>query len=96
MLFLDFIFGYLHRGTEKLCEFKSLDQCIPYFDRLDYCSVLCNEHLFCFCFEILIRVCFMFRISCIRLLLLEITRIFNCLLATACMFMDLGCLSPLL
>jgi len=99
---LDFIIvvdchiGYLHRGTEKLCELKCLDACVPYFDRLDYCSVVCNEHMLCFAFENLLRCCLCMRVSVLRVCVLEITRCFNGLLCLACMIFDMGCVSPLL
>ena len=88
--------GYLHRGTEKLIEFKSVDIIVPYLDRLDYVSVCYNEHMFTLAFENLFRVCLAFRVSCLRLLFLELTRVFNGLLAVACMIFDIGCMSPLL
>lgn len=89
-------FLILFRGTEKLCEFKTPEQCVPYFDRLDYVSVCCNEHCFCLVFEYMLRCSLSLRLSCIRLYVCEYTRIFNGLLCIACMFMDMGCLSPLL
>ena len=58
LLFLDIHIGYLHRGTEKLLEFKSFEQGLPYFDRLDYVSVVFNEHLFSLAFESLLRCSF--------------------------------------
>jgi len=88
--------GYLHRGTEKLIEFKSFDAVIPYLDRLDYVSVVYNEHMFTLAFEYLYRLCIAFRVSLLRLLFIELTRVFNGLLACACMVFDLGCMSPLL
>lgn len=94
--FLDLHIGYLHRGTEKLLEFKSFEQGLPYFDRLDYVSVVYNEHLFSLAFESLLRCMLSLRVSFIRLLFLELTRVFNGLLCLACSFMDLGSMSPLL
>merc|ERR1711916_195501 len=87
--FIDLHIGYLHRGTEKLCEFKSIELIIPYLDRLDYISVCYNEHMFTLAFEFLLHLCLAFRVSCLRLLFLELTRIFNGLLACACMIFEL-------
>jgi len=92
----DIHIGYLHRGTEKLIEFKSLEQCLPYFDRLDYVSVVYNEHMFALAFESLLRFSLALRVSLLRILFLELTRIFNGLLALSCMVFDIGCMSPLL
>lgn len=94
--FIDINIGYLHRGTEKLSEFKTIEQCIPYFDRLDYVSVVNNEHLLVNAVENLMRVNLTMRSSWIRMIMLEITRMFNGMLCVTCMLMDLGCLSPLL
>lgn len=94
--FIDIQIGYLHRGTEKLLEFKSILSMVPYFDRLDYVSVVYNEHMFTLAFESLLRVSLALRVSLLRLLFLELTRVFNGLLACSCMIFDLGCISPLL
>nr|QMU23866.1 putative NADH dehydrogenase subunit 7 [Trypanosoma lewisi] len=96
IVYIDCIIGYLHRGTEKLCEYKSIEQCLPYFDRLDYVSVCCNEHLLSLCFEYMLRCCLSLRVAFMRLLIVEFTRCFNGLLCISCMVLDLGCLSPLL
>ena len=96
LICLDVHIGYLHRGTEKVLELRTLEQCLPFFDRLDYCSVLCNEHVFCFALESLLRVLLTIRVSCVRVCVLELTRIFNGLLCLACMMFDMGCLTPLL
>lgn len=53
---LDPHIGLLHRGTEKLIEYKTYPQAVPYFDRLDYISVLCNEHAFCLATEKLLNI----------------------------------------
>lgn len=61
---LDPHIGLLHRGTEKLIEYKTYTQAVPYFDRLDYISVLCNEHAFCLATEKLLNIevkCFNFK-----------------------------------
>ena len=94
--YIDVIIGYLHRGTEKLCEYKTVEQCLPYFDRLDYVSVVCNEHLLSLCFEYMLRCCLAIRCAFMRLLMCEFTRCFNGLLCCSCMVMDIGSLSPML
>lgn len=95
-MLMDINIGFLHRGMEKLCEYKTLEQTLPYFDRLDYVSVICNEHLLSLSFENLLRCCISLRVSYIRVLLIEFTRCFNGLLCISCMLMDIGCMSPLL
>lgn len=94
--FVEVVLGYLHRGTEKLCEYKTIEQALPYFDRLDYVSVVCNEHLLALNFELLLRCSLSLRISALRILMCEFTRCFNGLLCVSCMAMDIGSLSPML
>lgn len=94
--FVEVVIGYLHRGTEKLCEYKTIEQALPYFDRLDYVSVVCNEHLLALNFELLLRCSLSIRISSLRVLMCEFTRCFNGLLCVSCMAMDIGSLSPML
>lgn len=96
LLFIDCQIGFLHRGTEKLLEYKCANQCLPYFDRLDYVSIIHNEHVFIVAMELLCVSSLNLRISIIRIMLLEITRVFNGLLAISCAIFDLGSLSPLL
>jgi len=96
LLYLDLHIGYLHRGTEKLLEFKSFEQGLPYFDRLDYVSVVFNEHMFSLAFESLLRVSLCLRVSYLRLIFSELTRVFNGLLCLSCSLFDVGCMSPLL
>ena len=96
ILLVDINIGYLHRGVEKLSEFKSIEQVLPYFDRLDYVSVVNNEHLLVLSVEQLLRANLSIKVSYIRILMLEFTRCFNGLLCISCMVMDLGCLTPLL
>lgn len=93
---IDVVLGYLHRGTEKLCEFKTIEQSLPYFDRLDYVAVLFNEYIFTVCLENVLRVCLLLRCMVVRVLLNEFTRVVNGLLCLFCMLLDLGCLSPML
>lgn len=83
--------------VQKSClNLNLLNKVYPIFDRLDYVSVVYNEHMFSLAFESLLRCSLAFRVSILRLLFLEITRVFNGLLALACSVFDLGALSPLL
>ncbi len=95
-MYLDIQIGFLHRGTEKLMEYKSMLQSLPYMDRLDYVSIIHNEHMFTLAVESLSLATLCFRVSQLRMLMAEITRIFNTLLAGSCAIFDLGSLSPLL
>ena len=69
--------GLLHRGTEKLIENKTYLQAIPYFDRLDYVSPMCQEHAFALAVEKLMQIEVPLRAQYIRVLFSEITRILN-------------------
>ena len=69
--------GLLHRGTEKLIEYKTYLQAIPYFDRLDYVSPMCQEHAFALATENLLGLKVPERGQYIRVLFSEITRILN-------------------
>src|SRR5271156_4289504 len=69
--------GLLHRGTEKLIEYKTYTQAIPYFDRLDYVSPMCQEHAFALAVEKLLGIEVPLRGQYIRVLYAEITRILN-------------------
>ena len=88
--------GLLHRGTEKLIEYKTYVQALPYFDRLDYVSMMVNEHAYCLAIEKLLGCCVPLRAQYIRVLFSEITRILNHLLAICCHAMDVGALTPIL
>ena len=88
--------GLLHRGTEKLIEYKSYLQALPYFDRLDYVSMLCQEHTYCLAIENLVNCKVPKRAQYIRVLFAEITRILNHLLAVGCHAMDVGAMTPML
>jgi NADH dehydrogenase I D subunit len=88
--------GLLHRGTEKLIEYKTALQALPYFDRLDYVSVMAMEHSFCLAVERLTNTVISTRAKCIRMLYAELTRILNHLLAVSCFAMDTGALTPFL
>ena len=88
--------GLLHRGTEKLIEYKTYVQALPYFDRLDYVSMMVNEHAYCLAIEKLLGCYVPIRAQYIRVLFSEITRILNHLLAICCHAMDVGALTPIL
>ncbi|MDX6748395.1 NADH-quinone oxidoreductase subunit D [Geminicoccaceae bacterium 1502E] len=88
--------GLLHRGTEKLIEYRPWLQNIPYFDRLDYCSMLCQEHAYVLGVEKLLGIEAPIRALYIRTLFDEITRILNHLLNVTTMALDVGAMTPLL
>lgn len=88
--------GFLHRGTEKLVEFKSYLQAVPYLDRLDYVSMMVQEHAFVLAVEQLARIVVPRRASIIRVLFSEITRILNHIMAVTTHAMDVGALTPFL
>ena len=88
--------GLLHRGTEKLIEHKSYLQSVPYFDRLDYVSPMCQEHAFALATEKLLGVEVPRRGQFIRVMYAELTRILNHLLAISAFALDVGAMTPLL
>ncbi len=88
--------GLLHRGTEKLIEYKTYIQALPYFDRLDYVSMMVQEHAFSLTVEKLLGLKITKRASYIRVLFSEITRILNHLLAITTHALDVGALTPFL
>merc|ERR1712127_528544 len=88
--------GLLHIGTEKLIEYKNYLQALPYFDRLDYVSMMAQEHSFCLAVEKLFNSKVPLRAQYIRVLFAEITRILNHLLAVGCHAMDVGAMTPFL
>jgi NADH-quinone oxidoreductase subunit D len=93
---LDPHIGLLHRGTEKLIEYKTYVQAIPYFDRLDYVSPMCQEHAFVLAVERLLGLEVPERGQYIRVLFDEITRILNHLLNVPAYAMDIGAITPFL
>jgi NADH-quinone oxidoreductase subunit D len=93
---LDPHIGLLHRGTEKLIEYKTYIQAIPYFDRLDYVSPMCQEHAFVLAVEKLLGIEVPPRGQYIRVLFDEITRILNHLLNIPAYAMDVGAMTPFL
>ena len=87
--------GFLHRGSEKLMEYRTYLKSLPYFDRLDYVSMMTQEHAFCLAIESLSKtVSYTALYVQIRVLFDELTRIMNHLLALSCHSMDVGNLSP--
>ena len=88
--------GLLHRGTEKFIEIRPYLQSIPYFDRLDYCAMLMQEHAFVLGVEKLLGVEVPIRAQYIRVLFDELTRILNHLLNVTTMALDVGAMTPLL
>ena len=88
--------GLLHRGTEKLIEYKTYQQALPYFDRLDYVSIIVQEQGFSLAVEKLLRCAVPLRAQFIRVLFAELTRILNHLIAITTHAMDVGALTPFL
>jgi len=86
--------GLLHRGTEKLIEYKTYIQALPYFDRLDYVSMMCQEHTYSLAVEKIGGIQIPRRAQVIRVIFAEITRILNHLLAVGCHAMDVGAMTP--
>lgn len=88
--------GFLHRGTEKLIEKRTYLKSIPYFDRLDYVSMMTQEHAFCLSVESLLKTSSYTAVYVqIRVMFDELTRVLNHLLALACHSLDVGNMSPL-
>jgi NADH-quinone oxidoreductase subunit D len=86
--------GLLHRGTEKLIEYKTYMQAVPYFDRLDYVSPMCEEHAFALATEKLLGIEAPERGQWIRVLFAEITRVLNHLLNVTTYALDVGAITP--
>ncbi|MCL6682376.1 NADH-quinone oxidoreductase subunit D [Sphingomonas alba] len=86
--------GLLHRGTEKLIEYKTYAQALPYFDRLDYCSPMCMEHSYVLAVEKLMGLEVPIRAQYIRTLMAELTRISNHMLNLGSHIMDVGAMTP--
>jgi len=91
---LDPHIGLLHRGTEKLIEYKTYLQALPYFDRLDYCSPLCMEHSYVLAIEKLLNIEVPERAQYLRVLFAELTRICNHMLNIGAHVMDVGAMTP--
>ena len=88
--------GLLHRGTEKLIEHKTYLQALPYFDRLDYVSMMCQEHAFVLAIEKLLELEVPPRGQYVRVLFSELTRVLNHLLNVTTQGMDVGAMTPVL
>ena len=88
--------GLLHRGTEKLIEYKTYQQALPYFDRLDYVSPMCMEHAYVLAIEKLLGLKVPARGQAIRVLFSEITRLLNHILNITSHAMDVGAITPAL
>ena len=88
--------GLLHRGTEKLIEYKTYLQAVPYFDRLDYVSPMCQEHTFALAVEKLAGIDVPIRGQYIRVMFSEITRILNHIMNISAFALDVGAMTPLL
>lgn len=88
--------GLLHRGTEKLIEYKTYLQALPYFDRFDYVSMMTNEQCFSLAVEKLLNIEIPERAKYIRTMFAEITRILNHLMSILSHAMDVGALTPFL
>lgn len=88
--------GLLHRGTEKLIEFKNYVQALPYFDRLDYVSMMMQEHGYSLAVEKLVKLDVPIRAQYIRILFAELTRLLNHIMALTTHAMDVGALTPFL
>jgi len=86
--------GLLHRGTEKLIEYKTYSQALPYFDRLDYCSPMCMEHSFVLAVEKLLDLEVPLRAQYLRTFFAELTRISNHMLNIGSHVMDVGAMTP--
>src|SRR6516164_9851949 len=88
--------GLLHRATEKLAEYKTWIQSLPYMDRLDYVSMMCMEHAYCLAMERLLGVDVPIRAQYIRVMFDEITRILNHLLWLGAHALDVGAMTTFL
>jgi NADH-quinone oxidoreductase subunit D len=88
--------GLLHRATEKLAETRTWIQSVPYMDRLDYVSMMCNEHAYCLAVEKLLQLDVPVRAQYIRTMFDEVTRILNHLLWVGCHALDVGAMTMVL
>ena len=88
--------GLLHRGTEKLAENRTYLQSIPYMDRLDYVSMMANEHAYVMCIEKMLNLKVPIRAQYIRVMFDEITRILNHLLWLGAHALDVGAMTVFL
>ncbi|KES12155.1 NADH:ubiquinone oxidoreductase 49 kD subunit 7, partial [Snodgrassella alvi SCGC AB-598-O11] len=88
--------GLLHRGTEKLAESRTYLQALPYMDRLDYVSMMCNEQAYCLSVERLLNIEVPVRAQYIRVMFAEITRILNHLMGVGSHALDIGAMTVFL
>ena len=88
--------GFLHRGTEKLCEYREYPKILPYFDRLDYVSTIAGEQAYSLITEKLMNINIPKYATLARILFVELIRISNHLLALTCHAMDVGAITPFL
>ncbi len=88
--------GLLHRATEKLAETKTYIQSLPYMDRLDYMSMMCNEHAYCLAIEKMLELDVPIRAQYIRVMFSEITRLLNHLLWLGAHGLDCGAMNILI
>ena len=88
--------GLLHRATEKLAEHRTYLQALPYMDRLDYVSMMVNEHAYCLAVERLLNVDVPLRAQYIRVMFDEITRILNHLMSIGSHALDVGAMAVFL
>jgi len=96
VIYCDPHIGLLHRGTEKLIEYKTYLQALPYFDRLDYVSMLAQEHAFSLVIEKALRCVVPKRAQYIRVIFCEITRLLNHIMSLTTHALDVGAFTPLL
>ena len=88
--------GLLHRATEKLAETRTWIQTVPYMDRLDYVSMMCNEHAYCMAIERLLGIEAPLRAQYIRVMMDEVTRILNHLMNVGSHGLDIGAMAVML
>ncbi len=88
--------GLLHRATEKLAETRTWIQSVPYMDRLDYVSMMCNEHAYCLAVEKLLQLEVPVRAQYIRTMFDEVTRVLNHLRWVGCHALDVGAMTMVL
>jgi NADH:ubiquinone oxidoreductase subunit D len=92
----DIHIGLLHRGSESLMEVKHYEKSIPYFDRMDYCSMMSQEHAFVLAIENLLNITEVnHKNNLVRILFDELTRVLNHMLAIACHALDVGSMSSI-
>lgn len=88
------IVGYLHRGTEKILEDLTYQQCLPYFDRLDYMNVMTNNYVWCYTVESMLDVEIPERAEYLRVITMELNRVASHLVWWGTFLLDIGALSP--